>query len=93
VLAPATIYLPFAQLVDRDAERARLSEETVDIEAQIAKSENLLSSEFASKAPPSVVQKERDKLAALKDKQAKLEEQIKATWYNPAPKPHRQEPT
>jgi len=78
VLAPATIYLPFAQLVDRDAERARLSEETVDIEAQIAKSENLLSSEFAGKAPPSVVQKERDKLAALKDKQAKLEGQIKS---------------
>jgi valyl-tRNA synthetase len=76
VQASATIYLPFAQLVDRDAERARLKKERADLDAQIARSEGLLSGEFASKAPPQVVQKERDKLATLKDRRAQLAEQL-----------------
>ncbi len=78
VVAAATIYLPFAQLVDLDAERARLKKELADIAAQIAKSESLLRGEFGSRAPATVIQKERDKLAALTDKQAKLAGQIQS---------------
>ncbi len=78
VLAPATVYLPFAQLVDVDAERARLNKELADVETQIARSEKLLSGEFTGRAPAPVVQKERDKLAALRGKRAKLTEQIES---------------
>jgi valyl-tRNA synthetase len=78
VLASATIYLPFAQLVDVEAERARLKNEQADVQAQITRSQALLDGDFGQKAPPPVVQKERDKLAALRDRSAKLDEQIKA---------------
>ena len=78
VMPAATVYLPFAQMVDLEAERSRLKKELADAETQIARSAKLLASEFGSKAPAVVVQKERDKLAVLKDKRAKLEEQIKA---------------
>jgi len=78
VQASATIYLPFAQMVDLDAERARLKKELAEADALIKRSEGMLKSDFARKAPDAVVQKERDKLTALKEKQVKLGEQIKA---------------
>lgn len=78
VMASATIYLPFAQLVDLEAERARLSRELADVDAQLVRSQTLLNGEFATRAPAAVVQQERDKLAALKDKRAKLDEQLKS---------------
>jgi valyl-tRNA synthetase len=78
VQAAATIYLPLAQLVDLQAERARLDRELADTQMHIARSEGLLSGDFATKAPGPVVQKERDKLAALQEKQARLAEQIEA---------------
>jgi valyl-tRNA synthetase len=77
-LASATIYLPFAQMVDLEAERARLKRDLDEIEEQIARSQGLLVGQFGSRAPAAVVQKERDKLAALKDRQVKLTEQIDA---------------
>jgi valyl-tRNA synthetase len=76
VLGAVTVYLPFAQMVDLEAEKARLSQELADVENQIARSEKLLASDFANRAPAPVVQKERDKLADLKQKQAKLDEQL-----------------
>ena len=78
VMASATIYLPFAQMVDLAAERSRLQAELDDIQNQIAKSEGLLLGDFGNRAPAVIVQRERDKLAALKDKQAKLAEQVEA---------------
>jgi valyl-tRNA synthetase len=76
--AAATIYLPLAQLVDLDAERGRLGKELEETRTQIERSEKLLASEFAGKAPEAVVQKERDKLVALQEKQGKLAEQLAA---------------
>jgi valyl-tRNA synthetase len=78
VLGAVTVYLPFAQMVDIEAEKARLGKELADVEAQIERSEKLLGSDFAKKAPAPVVQKERDKLADLVQKQAKLQEQLRA---------------
>ncbi len=65
VTGPVTTYLPLADLVDLDAERTRLRKELADAEAQIARSESLLSGPFAQKAPAAVVQREHDKLAEL----------------------------
>jgi len=77
VLGAVTVYLPLAQMVDVEAEKARLSKELADVEAQIEKSEKLLASDFGKKAPAPVVQKERDKLADLKQKREKLQEQLR----------------
>ncbi|MBN1954150.1 MAG: valine--tRNA ligase [Anaerolineae bacterium] len=69
-------YLPLADLVDLAAECARLSQELADVAARIARSEELLAGEFAHKAPPHVVQRERDKLDDLQATRQQLEEQL-----------------
>ncbi|PWH12166.1 MAG: valine--tRNA ligase [Anaerolineae bacterium] len=76
VAGPLEVYLPLAEMVDLDEERARLRKELADAEAQIARLEKLLASDFASKAPPQVVQKERDKLALYQETAAKLRAQL-----------------
>jgi valyl-tRNA synthetase len=66
VVADVSAYLPLAELVDLDAERARLESELAQINDQLARSEALLSNEnFVTRAKPEVVQRERDKLEAL----------------------------
>ncbi len=76
VIGQLEIHLPLAGLVDMDSERARLSKELTDTQIQIDRLEKLLSSEFASKAPASVIQKEREKLAAYKETFAKIRAQV-----------------
>ena len=69
-------YLPLAELVDPEEERARLTKELAEAEAQVARLEKLLGSDFANKAPAAVVQKEKDKLAAYKDTAEKIKAQL-----------------
>ncbi|HEC22504.1 MAG TPA: valine--tRNA ligase [Chloroflexi bacterium] len=74
-----TAFLPLAGMVDIEAERARLLRELGEVEEQIARSEQLLAKEaFVNRAPPEVVQRERDKLEHLNATRASLEERIKA---------------
>jgi valyl-tRNA synthetase len=70
-LGEVTVYLPMAGLVDLDAEKKRLSDELVVVEAQIAKAEKLLASDFGARAPAQAIEKER---ARLSDAQAKREQ-------------------
>jgi len=76
VVGPVEIFLPLAGLADLEAERARLQKELAEVEVQIARLEKLLASDFAVKAPPPVVQKEREKLAAYQETAEKLRAQI-----------------
>ncbi|MCX7609634.1 MAG: valine--tRNA ligase [Anaerolineales bacterium] len=76
VIGPVEIYLPLAGMADLEAERARLSKELAEVEAHIARLEKLLASDFARKAPPPVVQKEREKLAAYRESAEKLKAQL-----------------
>jgi valyl-tRNA synthetase len=76
VVGPVEIHLPLAGLVDPDVERARLGRELADAESQIARLEKLLASDFAAKAPPALVQKERDKLAAYRETAEKIKAQL-----------------
>ncbi len=63
VISKATIYLPFADLVDLAAERERLKGEEDKLKAEIKRAEGMLANErFVSKAPEDKVQAERDKL-------------------------------
>ena len=77
VIGSAEIYLPLAGMVDLSEERARLEKELADTQVQIDRLEKLLASDFASKAPAPVVQKEREKLAAYKETAEKLRAQLK----------------
>jgi valyl-tRNA synthetase len=76
VVSGIEIYLPVSELVDVEAERGRLLKELGEIETQMARLESLLSSPFAQKAPPAVVDKERQKLATYRDTALKLKEQL-----------------
>ena len=66
-------YIPFEELVDLEAEKTRLSNEVVKLQAEVDRATKMLSnSGFVSKAPEAKIQQERDKLA-------KYEEMLKAT--------------
>ncbi|MGE5597813.1 MAG: valine--tRNA ligase [Bacteroidota bacterium] len=73
VAGGAQIFLPLADLVDLEKERARLRKELENAEAEAARLEARLATEgFVAKAPPAVVEKERGKLAEIKEKREKL---------------------
>jgi valyl-tRNA synthetase len=78
VVGAMEIFLPLAGLMNMAEERARLAKELAETEAQISRLETLFAGPFAQKAPPPVVQKERDKLAAYGETAAKLRSQIQA---------------
>jgi valyl-tRNA synthetase len=63
-------------MVDSDAERDRLTRELQSIDSQIERLEKLLAGDFSSKAPPQVVDKERQKLAEYQGSSEKLRGQI-----------------
>jgi valyl-tRNA synthetase len=61
-LANATIYIPFSDLVDIQAEIQRLTKEKEKLEGELARSKNMLSNEkFLSKAPESKIAEEKAK--------------------------------
>jgi valyl-tRNA synthetase len=79
VLNGAEVILPMSGLVDMDAEKARLTKEIDSCKNDIARLETRLADEkFISKAPAQVIGKERDKLSALKEKLATLNERLAA---------------
>ena len=64
----ATIYLPLADLVDTEKERARLEGEAKKLEGEIARLVGKLSNQgFVAKAPAAVVDAERAKLAKYQE--------------------------
>jgi len=54
----------------------RLGKELADTESQIVRGRNLLDGPFAQRAPTNVVQRERDKLAELEARGARLRERL-----------------
>ncbi|VAX12693.1 Valyl-tRNA synthetase, partial [hydrothermal vent metagenome] len=75
------VLIPMAGLIDKNAELARLGKEIERLEKDMARTEGKLKNEkFVAKAPPAVVEKEREKLKdaaaslqQLKEQQAKIE--------------------
>ncbi len=76
VVGPVEIYLPLAGLVDPEEERQRLDKDLAEARAQIERLEKLLAGPFAQKAPPPVVEKEREKLAGYRQTAEKLKAQL-----------------
>jgi len=77
VVGSVEIYIPLAGMVDLAGEKARLERELREAESHIQRLENLLSGDFANKAPAALIAKERGKLAAYKDTAEKIKAQLK----------------
>ncbi|HJD24725.1 MAG TPA: valine--tRNA ligase [Firmicutes bacterium] len=79
VTADATIKIPMDELVDKEAERARLSKEKQTVQKQLDGALARLSNEsFVSKAPANVVETARENAARLQEKLALLEQSLAA---------------
>ena len=77
VIAGATLYMPFAELVDIAQEMERLSKEEKRLQGELARAEGMLKNEkFLSKAPAQKVEEEKAKLekyaGMLKEVQVRL---------------------
>jgi len=77
VLKEAEVVLPWAGMVDRLAERQRLAQEKEDTESRIAQLDSRLKdSAFLTKAPPHIVEKEKQRLQTLQDKLQRLHQEL-----------------
>ena len=78
VTEDAKLYMPMAELVDLEKERARIEKELAKAKKDIESQEKKLSNEnFVSRAPEAVVNAEREKLAKAQALAANLEESLK----------------
>ena len=74
VIAGATIYIPFAELVDIAQEIERLQKEEKRLEGELKRVNGMLANErFISKAPAAKIEEEKAKLA----KYTQMMEQVK----------------
>ena len=79
VTGDAQLYMPMGDLIDFEAERARLGKEKKKVEDDIAfVMKKLNNPKFVDKAPENVVAAEREKADKLREHLAKLEESIAA---------------
>ncbi|MBO5473057.1 MAG: valine--tRNA ligase [Lachnospiraceae bacterium] len=77
VIQGATIYIPFAELVDIKQEIERLQKEQKRLEGELARVNGMLSNEkFMSKAPEAKVAEERAKLEKYTQMKAQVEERL-----------------
>ena len=77
VLAEATIYIPFADLVDISAEIERLEKEKKRLEGELKRSQNMLTNErFLSKAPAEKIEEEKEKQKKYEQTYAQVEERL-----------------
>jgi valyl-tRNA synthetase len=76
VVGSVEIYLPLAGMVDLSGERARLEKELKETRSHVERLEKLLAGDFATKAPPALVQKEREKLENHRKTAEKIEAQL-----------------
>lgn len=78
VAGGAEMYLPLAGLVDIDQEIARLQKELEGTRQEIRRAQGkLANSGFVNKAPTEIVEKEKQKLVSLQDKETMLQDRLK----------------
>jgi len=77
VLKETEVKIPMESMVDLEAERKRLGREVEQSQAEVARLEARLNNrDFLTRAPATVVDKERDKLGVVKDKLERLRQQL-----------------
>lgn len=73
------IYIPLADIIDINKERARLEKEVADIEKELSRvNTKLVNKDFVQKAPAAEVERVRNKAAELTEKKSKLAENLKS---------------
>ena len=73
------VYLPLGDMVDRDAERARLTREIEASEAEVGRATAQLANEgFVARAPEKVIQVQRDRLTGAQERVRLLRERLAA---------------
>lgn len=79
VTASATMYIPFAELVDIDKEIERLTKEAKKLEGELKRSHGMLSNErFISKAPAEKIAEEKAKLEKYEATMKQVQERLTA---------------
>jgi len=77
VLSEVEVVIPMASVIDMEGEKRRLQGEIVQIQTEIIRLETRLQDNaFLTRAPVAVVNKERDRLAVVVDKLARLEQEL-----------------
>ncbi len=77
VIPGATLYIPFAELVDIEQERERLRKEQTRLQGELDRVQGMLSNErFLSKAPEAKVAQEREKLAKYTQMMEQVEQRL-----------------
>ncbi|MCQ2422539.1 MAG: valine--tRNA ligase [Lachnospiraceae bacterium] len=77
VIPNATVFMPFADLVDIDKEIERLTKEKARLEGEVKRSTGMLSNEkFISKAPEAKIAEEKEKLAKYEAMLAQVSERL-----------------
>ena len=78
VIPGATVYMPFADLVDIAAEIERLKKEQIRLHGELARVNGMLSNErFISKAPEAKIAEEREKLTKYTQMLEQVDERLK----------------
>lgn len=77
VVSGVEIFLALADLAEEEKDQERLQKEFEVLNSQIERLVKLLASDFAAKAPPAVVEKERAKLKDYLESREKLAAQLK----------------
>ncbi len=72
------VFVLLEGVIDAAAERERLSKELAQLERVIAKSQGLLGSDFANRAPAAVIDKERARLAEAEAARARMIAQLES---------------
>jgi valyl-tRNA synthetase len=76
VAGPVEIYPQLKGLINIEEEKERITSELDELRGEIQRLETLLASPFAQKAPPQIVEKEREKLSAYQETSSKLEDHL-----------------
>jgi valyl-tRNA synthetase len=76
IISGIEMFFALDDVMDLDDEKERLEKELNETENQIKRLSGLLNSPFAEKAPPMVVQKEREKLDQFLESARKLKQQL-----------------
>ena len=78
VIAEATLYIPFAELVDISQEIERLEKEKKRLTGELARVNGMLSNErFLSKAPEAKIAEEKEKLTKYTQMMEQVETRLK----------------
>lgn len=78
VVGEVEVFLPLSDLIDLEAERARLTRELEELQREVVRREQRLSNpQFLAKAPEAVVQKEREGLATAQASVMRLRERLR----------------